>query len=61
MRLTEFARREGVSYQTALRWYHDGYLNAHRMPGRASAIIIDEKNPFNEKKISEVKNDKATV
>lgn len=43
MKLSEWARRNGVSYRTALRWYHDGNLptEAEQLP--TGTILVYEK------------------
>jgi len=47
MKLSEFARKEGISYITAYRWWKKGYLNGKQVP--SGTILIDEKYPIKEK------------
>jgi predicted site-specific integrase-resolvase len=43
MKLSDYARREGVRYETAWRWYRDGKIKGHRV-GKHT-ILIDEDKP----------------
>ena len=43
MKLSDYARREGVRYETAWRWYRDGKIKGHRV-GKHT-IMVDEDKP----------------
>ena len=43
MKLSQFARREGVSYRTAWRWFKTGVIRGHQMP--TGTIIVEETAP----------------
>jgi putative resolvase len=41
MKLSEYARRVGVTYRTAFQWWKDGYLQGYQMP--TGTIIITQE------------------
>ncbi|GAC1500192.1 MAG: IS607 family transposase [Ktedonobacteraceae bacterium] len=50
MKLSDYARREGVRYETAWRWYRDGKIKGHRVGKHtimidedASAVVVSQK------------------
>ena len=43
MKLSEWARRNGISYRTALRWYHDGRLPARAEQLETGTILVYEE------------------
>lgn len=45
MKLSAYARKVGVSYKTALKWYHAGKIKGQQMA--TGAILIDEDKPIN--------------
>ena len=47
MKLSTFARREGVTYLTAYRWWRLGYLNGKQVA--SGTILIDDINPCKER------------
>lgn len=56
MRLSEYAKKMGVTYRTAWNWFKSGKLNAIQSP--TGTIIVKEEinNGFKE----ELKDDKET-
>ncbi len=46
MKISELAKKCGVTYQTARRWWERGYLNAERLPN--GTVIVDSGTPFKE-------------
>ena len=40
MKLTDWAKKQGIVYLTAWRWFKKGWLNAYQLPN--GTIIIDE-------------------
>ena len=40
MKLSDYAKQQGVRYETAWRWFHDGKIKGHRVG--AHTIMIDE-------------------
>jgi putative resolvase len=43
MKLSHFAKKEGISYITAYRWWKLGYLNGRQTA--SGMILIDDENP----------------
>jgi putative resolvase len=41
VKLSDYAKRQGVSYRTAWRWFKDGILNAEQMP-TGTIIVRDD-------------------
>jgi predicted site-specific integrase-resolvase len=46
MKLSAFAKNEGIAYLTAYRWWRLGYLNGKQ--AASGTILIDEKHPMKE-------------
>src|SRR5690242_501303 len=45
MKLSAYARKVGISYKTALTWYHAGKIKGQQMD--TGTILIDEDKPIN--------------
>ena len=43
MKLSQYAKQQGISYRTALRWFRDGTLQGYQAP--SGTIIVTEKEP----------------
>jgi putative resolvase len=44
MKLSQYAKQQGISYSTALRWWHQGVIRGYQAP--SGTIIVDtEANP----------------
>ena len=43
MKLSKWARKEGISYTTAWRMWHSGKLNAHQLP--TGTVIVETDDP----------------
>ncbi len=43
MKLSEYAKRKGISYKTAWRWFKQGLIKGYQMP--TGTIIVDEDKP----------------
>ena len=43
MKLSDYAKKAGVSYKTAHRWWKAGHLNGYQLP--TGTIVIDEDSP----------------
>jgi len=41
MKLNEYAKKQGISYKTAWRWWKSGYLKGFQMP--TGTIIVEDK------------------
>lgn len=42
MKLSQYAKQQGISYSTALRWFHDGVIKGYQAP--SGTIIVVEEN-----------------
>ncbi|MCI0662764.1 MAG: hypothetical protein L0220_16985 [Acidobacteria bacterium] len=40
MKLSEWARQQGISYRTSLRWFHDGTLPVEAEQMETGTIIV---------------------
>jgi len=40
MKLSEYAKQEGISYATALRWFHDGSIPGYQAPSGTIIVTI---------------------
>lgn len=57
MKLSDFAKQEGVPYTTAHNWWKLGYLRGYQRP--TGTIVLDDKEPYkNEEEIREIKDAK---
>jgi len=43
MKLSQFAKQQGISYRTTLRWFRDGAIKGYRAP--SGTIIVTERTP----------------
>jgi len=43
MKLSEYAKRKGISYKTAWRWFKQGLIKGYQMP--TGTIIVEEDKP----------------
>src|SRR5579859_2572534 len=50
MKLSQYARKVGVTYKTAYQWYKDGRLKGYQMP--TGTIIIEEERPVADEKVA---------
>ncbi len=44
MKLSQYANQQGISYSTALRWYHGGAIKGYQAPS-GTIIVVEEKQP----------------
>jgi len=49
MKLSEYAKQQGISYATALRWFHSGAVRGYQAPSGTIIVTIDEVIPKQEK------------
>src|SRR5947209_5425664 len=49
MKLSEYAKQQGISYATALRWFHSGTVKGYQAPSGTIIVTIDEAIPKQEK------------
>jgi putative resolvase len=43
MKLSQYAKEQGISYRTALRWFRDGSIQGYQAP--SGTIIVTEQEP----------------
>lgn len=43
MKLSQYAKQQGISYRTALRWFRDGTIQGYQAP--SGTIIVMEREP----------------
>jgi putative resolvase len=43
MKLSQYAKQQGISYRTALRWFRDGTIKGYQAP--SGTIIVTEHEP----------------
>ncbi len=41
MKLSQYAKQQGISYSTALRWWHQGTLRGYQAP--SGTIIVEPR------------------
>lgn len=41
MKLSQYAKQQGISYRTALRWFRDGTIQGYQAP--SGTIIVTER------------------
>ena len=44
MKLSQYAKKTGISYKTAWRWWKAGHLKAYQAP--SGTVIVNEKQSF---------------
>jgi putative resolvase len=44
MKLSQYAKKQGISYSTALRWFHDGAIKGYQAPSGTIIVGEDEKS-----------------
>jgi putative resolvase len=43
MKLSQYAKQQGISYRTALRWFKDGTIKGYQAPSGTIIVTIDEQ------------------
>lgn len=49
MKLSEYAKQQGISYATALRWFHSGAIKGYQAPSGTIIILQHEPAPVVQK------------
>lgn len=50
MKLSNWAKKQGINYGTALKWFHDGRIpNAYQLDTGTILVDSDEVNPNSER------------
>lgn len=49
MKLSQYAKQQGISYRTALRWFRDGTIQGYQAPSGTIIVTEQEKPPIAQK------------
>lgn len=52
MKLSQYAKRQGISYSTALRWFHDGAINGYQAPSGTIIVVEEEPVPQTQERVA---------
>lgn len=52
MKLSQYAKQQGISYRTALRWFKAGMIKGYQAPSGTIIITIDEQLPLQTQKVA---------
>ncbi len=52
MKLSQYAKQQGISYRTALRWFKAGMIKGYQAPSGTRTITIDEQLPLQTQKVA---------
>ncbi len=44
MKLSQYAKRQGIRYSIALRWFHNGVINGYQAPSETIIVTEDEQS-----------------
>jgi putative resolvase len=51
MKLSQYAKQQGISYSTALRWWHQGAIRGYQAPSGTIIVDTEAKPPAREEKV----------
>jgi putative resolvase len=51
MKLSQYAKQQGISYSTALRWWHQGVIRGYQAPSGTIIVDAEAKLPAREEKV----------
>jgi putative resolvase len=51
MKLSQYAKQQGISYSTALRWWHQGIIQGYEAPSGTIIVEAETKPVAQEEKI----------
>src|SRR5947209_4078011 len=51
MKLSQYAKQQGISYSTALRWWHQGAIRGYQAPSGTIIVDPEAKPPAWEEKV----------
>ena len=51
MKLSQYAKQQGISYSTALRWWHQGVIRGYQAPSGTIIVDAEAKPPAREEKV----------
>src|SRR6266516_1082252 len=48
MKLSQYAKQQGISYRTALRWFRSGTIKGYQAPSGTIIVLDEEPHPAGE-------------
>ena len=51
MKLSQYAKQQGISYSTALRWWHQGVIRGYQAPSGTIIVDTEAKAPARQEKV----------
>lgn len=52
MKLSQYAKQQGISYSTALRWWHQGVIRGYQAPSGTIIVEIEDKTRASEERVA---------
>ena len=52
MKLSQYAKQQGISYSTALRWWHQGVIRGYQAPSGTIIVEAEAKLPAREERVA---------
>jgi putative resolvase len=52
MKLSQYAKQQGISYSTALRWWHQGVIRGYQAPSGTIIVEAETKPPAREERVA---------
>lgn len=52
MKLSQYAKQQGISYSTALRWWHQGVIRGYQAPSGTIIVEIEDKARASEERVA---------
>lgn len=52
MKLHQYAKQQGISYSTALRWFHDGAIKGYQAPSGTIIVTPDAPVPHRQERVA---------
>jgi predicted site-specific integrase-resolvase len=52
MKLSQYAKQQGISYSTALRWWHQGTLRGYQAPSGTIIVETEGLQPTPEERVA---------
>ena len=52
MKLSQYAKQQGISYSTALRWWHQGVIRGFQAPSGTIIVEAEAKLPAREERVA---------
>jgi putative resolvase len=52
MKLSQYAKQQGISYSTALRWFHDGAISGYQAPSGTIIVLEEHSKPQAQERVA---------